>query len=215
MRIVAAVQRRLMTSVVGQLGRPHGLVGHGVAIMLNRGNRWAVESAVAVSGAGPSEVVADIGFGGGIGLSLLLNRVGASGLVHGIDISRDMLARARSQYSAEIRAGRLQVSEGSLGELPLDDGSLDVAITVNTLYFVSNLDQAFTEMFRVLRPGARLVVGVVDPDMQARLPVIRDGVNIRPITEIAAAIENAGFEHAEHQALARGPLRFHLLIARR
>jgi arsenite methyltransferase len=215
MRIIAAVQRRVTASIVGQLGRPHGLVGRVVAMMLNRGNRWAVASAVDLSAATRGEAAADIGFGGGVGLSLLLNRVGDSGVVHGVDISADMLARARSGYSAAVRAGRLVLTEGSLTDLPLDDSSLDVAITVNTLYFVADLHRAFTEVFRVLRPGGRLVVGVVDPDLQGRLPGIRDAVLIRPIAEIGAAIENAGFDHAEHHERAMGRFRFHLLEARR
>ena len=67
--------------------------------MLNRGNRWSVKAAVQLSGAAPGKVVADVGFGGGIGLSLLLDRVGDRGVVCGIDISRDMLDRARSRVT--------------------------------------------------------------------------------------------------------------------
>ncbi len=208
------LRQRLLSGVAGQLGRPHGLVGRAVAVMLNRGNRWSVKAAVQLSGAAPGKVVADVGFGGGIGLSLLLDRVGDRGVVCGIDISRDMLDRARSRHAAEIGAERLTLAEGSLTELPLDDGSLDAAITVNTLYFVSELGPACAELFRVLRPGGLLVVGIGDPDMMGRLP-FSAYVTLRPVAEVAAGIRDAGFELVEQRQLSRGRFRFHLLVGRR
>jgi arsenite methyltransferase len=182
--------------------------------MLNQGNRWSVEAAVQLSGAAPGKVVADLGFGGGIGLSLLLDRVGNSGVVYGIDISRDMLNRARSRYAAEVGAGRLKLVEGSLTELPVGDGSLDAAITVNTLYFVPELGRACAELFRVLRPGGLLVVGIGDPDMMGRLP-FSGYVTLRSVADVAAAIRNAGFELVEQRQLRKGLFRFHLLVGRR
>lgn len=70
-------RQRLLTAVAGQLCRPHGLAGRGVAIMLNRGNRRSVAAAVEESQAAVGDTAADFGFGGGIGISLLLARVGA------------------------------------------------------------------------------------------------------------------------------------------
>ncbi|MGB8386405.1 class I SAM-dependent methyltransferase [Mycobacterium sp.] len=211
---MTALRRQLMGYLAGQFGRPHGLVGRGVAILLNRTSRRAVEAAVQLSAAAPGEVVADIGFGGGVGLGLLLDRVGDSGAVHGIDISADMLARASSHYSREVAAGRLKLTKGSLTRLPLADGCLGAAITVNTLYFVPALDQAFAELFRVLKPRGRLVVGLLDPEVMARLWV-GSGVMARPVAEIAAAVEHVGFELVEQREITKAPFRFHLLAARR
>lgn len=213
--VVTNLRKPLLRAVAGQFGRPHGFLGQGVAIMLNRGNRPLVEAAVQLAGAAPGEVVADIGFGGGVGLSLLLDSVGDTGVVHGIDISRDMLDRARSRYVRQVAAGRLRLTEGSLTELPLEDGCVDAAITVNTVYFVSELDRVCAELFRVLRPGGRLVVGIGDPDMMARVPFAAY-ITLRPLADVAAAIRNSGFELVEQRPLKRGPFfRQHLLLGRR
>lgn len=67
---------RVMSTVAGQLGNPHGLLGKGTALMLNRVNRFLIDEAVAAAAPVVGETVADIGFGGGVGLSLLLDRVG-------------------------------------------------------------------------------------------------------------------------------------------
>ena len=164
------LRQRALEGVAGQLGRPHGLVGRGVAVLLNRGNRPAVAAAADATEAVAGNTVADIGFGGGLGLDLLLQRVGQHGKVHGVEIAEDMLTRARARFTTQIAAGQLMLVSGSLTALPLEDKSLDAAITVNTVYFVSDLDAVCTELARVLRPGARAVLGVGDPEAMARLP---------------------------------------------
>jgi ubiquinone/menaquinone biosynthesis C-methylase UbiE len=110
-----------------------------------------------------------------VGLGLLFQRVGESGVVHGIEIADDMLARARSAYPHEVTSARLRLERGSLTALPLDDASVDAAITVNTLYFVKDLDAACAELARVIRPGGRAVVGIGDPQAMARMPFTPTG----------------------------------------
>jgi arsenite methyltransferase len=121
---VSGLRQRLLSSLAGQLGRPHGLLGRGVAIMLNRGNRPAVTAAVDAAQAGAADMAADIGFGGGVGLWLLLDRVGENGVVYGVEVADDMLDRARSRFASHVENGRLQVMHGSLTALPLGDAAL-------------------------------------------------------------------------------------------
>jgi SAM-dependent methyltransferase len=203
-----------MSTLAGQLGHPRGLLGRGVGRMLNRTNRFLIEASVDASEAAAGEAAADIGFGGGVGLSLLLDRVGADGTVHGVEVSRDMLARAGSGFTREIGTGRLRVLEGSLTELPLADASLDAVITVNTVYFVADLDRACAEFARVLRPGGRVVIGIGDPDTMASLPFTATGFRLRPVAELTEALDGVGLA-VEHRALENKPMSGHLLIGRR
>ena len=80
--------------VARQLRHPGGLAGQLVGAMQDRRHRRTIAGAVYGLTPQPGTVVADIGFGGGVGLRLLLDRVGAAGQVHGIEISRAMLNRA-------------------------------------------------------------------------------------------------------------------------
>lgn len=206
------LRQRVLAKVAGQLGRPHGLVGRGVAVLLNRGNRQAV--AAAVDAAMPDgKTVADIGFGGGLSLDLLLQRVGPQGAVYGVEIAEDMLTRARARFATQIAAGRMRLVGGSLTALTLEDSSLDAAISVNTVYFVSDLDAACAELARVLGPGGRVVLGIGDPDVMARLPFAAYGFNLRPIGEIVAALKNAGFADVEQRRLDEVAIPHHLLVA--
>ncbi|GAA2773837.1 class I SAM-dependent methyltransferase [Mycolicibacterium pallens] len=211
---MSGLRTALLTAVAGQLGRPHGLVGRGVALLLNRGNRQAVAGAVDATEATAGNAVADIGFGGGLGLELLLRRVAPQGTVHGVEIADDMLARARARFDRQIAAGSLVLERGSLTALPLDDKSLDAAITVNTVYFVTDLDAACAELARVLRPGGRAVLGVGDPDAMARLPFTAYGFALRPIAEIVASLRRAGLENVEQRRLNDVAIPHHVLVAR-
>ncbi|UFS98033.1 class I SAM-dependent methyltransferase [Nocardia huaxiensis] len=208
-----AVAGRLMSLVARQLGHPSGPLGKLVAVALNRGNKAAVTAAVETVAVTPGETAADIGFGGGVGLPLLLDRTGSTGVVYGIEIADDMLDRARGRFADAIGAGRLQLRTGSLTELPLDADSLDAIITTNTIYFVDDLDAACTELARVLRPKGRLVIGIGDPDAMAKMPFTPYGFRLRPVADVIEALTRAGLT-VEDRPLTGGPVPFHLLLAR-
>jgi arsenite methyltransferase len=211
---MTSLRERLLSTVAGQLGRPHGILSPFVARMLNRGNERAIAAAVESAEIPRGAVAADIGFGGGVGLQLLLDRVGDDGVVYGIEIADDMLRRARSRFGRDIRSGRLRLSSGSLTKLPLDDNSVDALITSNTVYFISEFDAACTELARVLRPGGRAVIGIGDPDVMARLPFTPHGFTIRPVGEIAAALQNSGLQ-VEQRRIDEKPMPRYLFIGRR
>ena len=203
---------RLLAGLAKQLGRPEGLRGRVVGRGLNKGNRAAVTAAVEASGVGPGQVAADIGFGGGVGLQLLLDRVGPDGHVHGVELSDTMLRQARRRYAAECAAGRLTLQPGTLGDLPLEDASLDGLVTANTVYFVEDLERAFAEIARVLRPTGHAVIGVADPAWMAAMPVTAHGFRLRPVDELVALMRGAGLTDVRHELLARDGGTFHLLV---
>lgn len=207
------VRKRLYAGLARQLGHPRGLAGRFVATRLNRSNRVPVTAAVDSLGPASGQVVADIGFGGGLGLALLLDRVGPAGKVYGFDISRLAVNLAKRRNEDAVTGGRLVLHEAPMGQLPLADGSLDGIITVNTIYFVADLRQSFTELARALSPTGRLVVGLADPGTMARMPVTKAGFRLRPVAEVEAALAHAGLSVVDHDQLTRGDATFHLLVA--
>ncbi|MEC3979222.1 class I SAM-dependent methyltransferase, partial [Amycolatopsis sp. H20-H5] len=144
----------------------------------------------------------------------LLHRVGGRGMVHGFDISTTMLTRARRRFRRERAAGLLRLHDGSITALPMADGSVDAAITINTLYFVAELDEALGELARVLAPAGRAVLGVGDPVTMAGAGVTRHGFRLRPVAELEAALAAAGLVVERHSRVGAGDSAFHLLIAR-
>jgi arsenite methyltransferase len=208
---LVAIKDRFLAGLAGQLRRPHGLVGHGVGSMLNRANRANITAAIDALAPSPGQVVADIGFGGGLSLGLLLDRVGPAGRVHGVDISLVMLDRARRRHRRSVADGRLVLHQTSMTELPMAAASVHTAMTLNTIYFVP--DHVFAELARVLAPAGRLVVGLGDPVAMAQEPVTVHGFRIRPMADVETALTTVGLTIVDHCRVGSAPDAFHLLVA--
>lgn len=206
------LRQRFLAGAARQLGHPSGLRGRLVARGLNRGNRTLVEAAVRASGVRAGQAAADVGFGGGVGLRMLLDAVGPTGRVHGVDLSTTMVDRARSTFASDLASGRLDLQVGSMLGLPLADASLDGVISVNTIYFLEDLAPALRELVRVLRPGGRLVVGIGDPDAMARAPVTAYGFHLRPVPDLLEELTAAGLRGVRSERLTAGPMPRHLLL---
>jgi arsenite methyltransferase len=209
------VRDRFMSGMARQLGNPEGFRGRLIGRMLNKGNRHAVNAAVSGSDVGPGQAVADVGFGGGLSLQLLLDRVGAGGHVHGVELSDTMLEAARRKYRIACADGRMSLQIGSVENLPIETASLDGLITVNTIYFVEDLELALREIARVLRLSGRVVVGLGDPRAMASMPFTAHGFRLRPIDEVTDLLKLVGFTEVRHERVGEGGGAFHLLIGSR
>ena len=205
------VQSRILGELARQAGHPGGLVGRLMGVALNVGDRKDVAAAVDTLAVPSSGVVADIGFGGGVGLRFLLDRVGARGEVHGVEVSSVMLSGAARRFSDEIARGRLELHRASMTDLPFRSAVLDGVITTHTVYFVPEVDRAFSEIANALKSSGQAVIGFGDPDtMRSFQPY---GFRIRSISEIVPAIESAGLTLTEHREIGKGTGRFHMLLA--
>ena len=203
---------RIEAGIARQLGHPGGLVGRLISKGLNRGNRQVIERAVQALPSGPNAVVADVGFGGGIGLRLLLDRPDAP-TVHGVEVSTEMIRQARAAFAAELAAGRLRLHHASITALPLPSSSLDGLITVNTVYFIDDLNKAFCELARTLASEGRAVIGIGDPDAMGKLSFTAHGFRLRPVADIEGALDRAGLVLSDHIRLDGGRIPAHLLVS--
>ncbi len=109
----------------------------------------------------PGEVVVDLGSGGGFDCFIAGPRVGPSGRVIGVDMTPDMLAKARGNTAAYRDRSGLDNVEFRLGEiehLPLPDASVDVIISNCVLNLSPSKPQVWREIARVLKPNGRVAV---------------------------------------------------------
>ncbi len=145
------------------------------------------------------ETVVDLGAGGGFDCFLAAHEVGKSGHVIGIDMTPDMLSKARNN-AEKGQFNNVEFRLGEIEHLPLPDKTADVIISNCVINLSPNKPQVFIDAFRVLKPGGRLaisdVVATVElPDEMRNDPALIAGCmgNASLIDELEAMIKAAGF----------------------
>ena len=118
----------------------------------------------------PGERVLDIGSGAGTDSLVAAQMVGPAGRVTGIDMTEEMLAKARAGAAA-LGAANVEFIESEAEALPFDDESFDVVISNGVIDLIPDKDAVFSEIHRVLVPDGRIQIA----DVTIQRPVSEEG----------------------------------------
>lgn len=149
------------------------------------------------------ETVVDLGSGAGFDAFLAAQRVGESGKVIGVDMTPEMLGKARAN-AAKAGYSNVEFRLGEIENLPVADTSVDAIISNCVINLAPDKQAVFNDAFRILKPGGRVMVSDIvlerelPPDVQqsaaALVACIAGAVSTEQYLE---AIRGAGFESIE------------------
>ena len=111
-------------------------------------------------GLGPvqsGETLLDVGSGGGFDCFIAAQAVGPAGQVIGVDMTEAMLEKSRAT-AREMGMDQVQFRQGFIEEMPVPDGSVDVAISYGVINLCTDKYRVFQDIFRTLKPGGRLLL---------------------------------------------------------
>jgi arsenite methyltransferase len=172
-------------------------VPEGANLGLGCGNPTAIASLR------PGEVVVDLGSGAGFDAFLAAREVGETGRVIGVDMTDEMLQKARRNAEAG-GFGNVEFRKGQIEALPVDDESVDAIISNCVINLSPEKDRVFREAYRVLRAGGRLMISdiVLERPLPAEVTKNLDaylgcvgGASLR--AEYLDLIRQAGFSEVE------------------
>jgi SAM-dependent methyltransferase len=148
----------------------------------------------------PGEVVIDLGSGAGIDCFLAARQVGPTGRVIGVDMTHEMLAKARVN-AAKVGAANVEFRLGEIEHLPVADAVADVVLSNCVVNLVPDKAQVFREAFRVLKPGGRVAIsdvvniGPLSEDLQADPALLCGCISgAIPAERVEALLREAGFD---------------------
>ncbi|MCR5716760.1 MAG: class I SAM-dependent methyltransferase [Lachnospiraceae bacterium] len=186
----------VLKKIFGNARKPQGVIGKMMAKGMNRGPHeklanWGFTHLM-LNG---DETAIDLGCGGGANVAKLLTKL-PNGKVSGLDYSEVSVETSKETNRREISAGRCNILQGNVMNLPLKEQSFDVVTAFETIYFWPDLSQSFSEVYRILKQGGRfMITNESDGKHEASLKWkdLVDGMNVYTAEELETLLTGVGF----------------------
>jgi ubiquinone/menaquinone biosynthesis C-methylase UbiE len=175
-----------------QLRKPNGEDGKEIGKQMNKGNKHICLNSYKTLQPQPNSLILEIGMGNGLFIKDLLHL--ASNLKYiGLDFSQTMVNEATILNKSFIDAKKVTFVNGSIENLPFNDNSIDYVTTTNTVYFWPNLKENAKEIYRVLKPNGKVLIGYRPKELMNKIELTKHGFNKFTKKEIEDLLNDTGF----------------------
>lgn len=198
--------------LASQLRKPTGEKGLRLASWLNEGNAFITEQAYTQLSTTKGGTCLEIGFGNGYYLHQLL---AFNTHVTGVDFSQDMVDIATNIQKQRIEEGKITLKCEDASHLSFKDNTFDQIVGVNTLYFWDNAVTVLNEIYRVLKPGGSLVLGIRPKGAAAPLKFTDYGFTLYTEKEAIDTLKKAGYKEVTFKTTPDGFLESMILTAKK
>jgi SAM-dependent methyltransferase len=158
---------------------------------------------IAIAALKPGETVLDLGSGGGFDCFLAARAVGPNGKVIGVDMTPEMITRAR-ENARKVKATNVDFRLGEIEHLPVADGTVDAILSNCVINLSPEKEAVFGEALRVLKPGGRLAISDVvaiapiPAELQTQAAALAGCISgASPLDELKDMLTRVGFVNIE------------------
>lgn len=179
---------------MSQFAKPTGFYGKTLAKGMARGHKEFYKNALQAIDPKKDDRYLEIGFGSGIFINKYMSHVSK---IAGIDYSEDMVKLASNINRKLIESGKAEFKQGHASELPWADNEFTVVATIETFFFLPKIEETLHEIFRVLRPGGRLVIEMAynkDDEVDHTKIIKKMNLKLYSGEEMKTLLKNAGFD---------------------
>ena len=172
-------------------GMPTGMLGRfGGRIMAGRRQLEIAMRVAEQIGVRPGDKILEVGFGPGVAVQHVHERLGGDGFVVGIDPSDVMLEMAKTRNADAVARGTVVLREGTVTQIPYGDEFFDKVYAMNSFHLWPDKPAGLREVRRVLKPGGRLALSFFGPARKAVTPEsVREQLKEAGFSEITETID--------------------------
>jgi ubiquinone/menaquinone biosynthesis C-methylase UbiE len=178
---------------MSQFAKPTGFFGKILAKGMARGHKEFYKNAARVISPTNDDIYLEIGFGSGIFIKKYMSHVSK---IAGIDYSEDMVKLASDINRRLVESGKVEFKQGYASSLPWADNEFTVVATIETFFFLTEIEKSLKEIFRVLKPGGRLIIEMAfnkDDGAEHERHIKKMNLKLYSGEEMKKLLKNAGF----------------------
>ena len=193
--------------LAAQLRKPEGSNGKAVGKQMNKGNKFICLNSYKILNPHKNSLVLEIGMGNGLFIKDLFNISNPLKYI-GLDFSQTMIDEATTSNQNFMNQQKVSFIKGSVETLPFEDNSIDYVTTTNTIYFWPNLIENTKEIYRVLKPNGKLLIGYRSKELMDQIEVANYSFNKYTVDEIEQLLKNIGFQKIDTEIIPEPDLDF-------